>query len=50
MLSPALTHGIAALLHGPHGAPSLHAATQSPALLQILKGQKSQVPRSELEP
>lgn len=50
VLSPALTHGIAALLHGPHGAPSLHAATQSPALLQILKGQKSQVPRSELEP
>ena len=48
-LSPALTHGVAALLHGPHGTPSLHAATQSPALLQILRRQRSQARRSERE-
>lgn len=47
---PTLTHGVAAWLHGPHGTPSLHAASQSPALLQILKGQRSQVTGSELEP
>ena len=45
-----LTHRVASLMHGPHGAPSLHAAAQSPALLQVLKGQRSQVTRSELEP
>lgn len=43
VLGPALTHGVAALLHGPNGAPSLHSAPQSPALLQILKGQRPQV-------
>lgn len=50
MLSPALTHGVAALLHGPNGASPLHAAAQSPALLQILKGQRPQAMESELEP
>lgn len=42
MLGPALTHGVTALLHGPNGAPSLHAAAQSPTLLQILKRQRPQ--------
>lgn len=37
------------MLHGSDGAPTLHSAVQSPALLQILKGQKSQVIGSELE-
>lgn len=35
---PVLTHGVT-LLGGPNGAPSLHTATQGPALFQILKGQ-----------
>lgn len=39
---PSLTHGVP-LLRGPNSAPSLHAAAQSPALFQILKGQWSQV-------
>lgn len=46
---PTLTHGVAALLHGPDGAPSFHSAAQSPSLLQILKRQKPQVIGSELE-
>lgn len=50
VLGPALTHGVAALLHGPNGASSLHAATQSPALFQILKGQKPYVTGPQLEP
>lgn len=49
MLGPALTHGVAALPHGPHGAPSLQAAAQSPGLLQILKGPRPQAKESEPE-